>query len=676
EVSVDYYTLCEAAEFSGMNGTFDSHLAEMTAHWDSIIRDEFSFTSFSDEVSYKEYCRSIIKDKINGDGAVNVCFAAARKLLSGESEQAAELTAEAAKTAEQTLSRITELSGGTYLILTEGVPVLEDNLDALVTLKSYSYICRKTGNEKGAAQANEALSRLLSSVESAMEKTADSLSCHWTAATTKGSADNLLFSLNAEGFSSAKAMCRWYVCGSIFNGDVSSALNHMAEEAFNRADGTIADCLAASVVSETESGGVFIGRGLSASQLYDGAEISFENYKLSDGNTVGAKISVSGNEITVTLNFQKPAAVSVGLPVCRGNIEYASCGFDYSTGIVTAPAGMSVITVRLVTDTETVINENKADCVLESAIFRASEKSAEGCTTVSSEIFDEAYDNALSARVGTAEVKTTAAQDLDDAVGKLSKMTAEYSFSLSDGERAGELSRDMIMQKFTVSSEGVLDRVFLGGEYKDGVFAAVYTLRRDGYTTDRMIGETDGERCDGGILFDFEAEVEKDTEYVLCVFNERSDVRLRVLLSDIDDTGLYVRESGADKVYRASCLDAEFTVIQADRTELDTFYNKCVDTDTKGYTKESVKNLNSAMKEAKEVLCTPSVTKEKAKTVFENLKGAFSRLETYASDDKNVDSPVMLAVLIGASVAVLAIVATTVIVANVRRNKKDKELLK
>ena len=652
------------------SGSFDSRMAEMIALWENLDGDGVRVTSFPDTESYLSYRRSKIDGMISGAKNVNVCFAAACKLLSGEISG---IPADAKKAADATVSRITELSGKTCLLLTDGTPVLEDNLEALITVKSYSYMCRKTG-DGDAKTADAAYSRLLASVAKTMEKTVSYLDCDWKEADVKGSADNLVFTLNGKNRASAEAICRWYVCSGIFGGEGSAYLSDLADDAFDvSAHAYRPDDLVPSVVAETESGTLYIGRGIGCADLLDGGKIAVENFVLSDGAAADVTVSVSGNEIVTEVSCDRPVPVTVGIPAFRENIEYASCGFDYGTGIVTAPEGTSSVTVRLITDPETLTKENDAASALEAAIFRASRESAENCTSVSSDIFNKAYDSAVSARVGTADGKTAAAAELDDAVSKLSKMTAEYTFTLTEGEIAGQITSDTVMQKFTVPSDGDLSSVFVSGEYKEGTFAAVYTLRKDGYTTDEMVCETDGERADGGTVFTFSSEISGNTEYVLCIFNETGSMSLDVCSAPPATAGLYVRESGTDKIYAAAALDAVFTVTQADRAKLDTFYNKCVGADTSGYTKESVNALKSALKAAKTNLCTPSVTKAETKTVYENLKSAYSGLATYASDEKKVEFPHLLPVLVVSAVAVVAAAGATVIIANVRRNKKDRE---
>ncbi len=652
------------------SGSFDSRMAEMIALWENLDSDGARVTSFPDTESYFLYRRSKIDGLIGIPDGGNVCFDAACRLLSGE---LTEIPADVKKAADATVTRITELSEKTYLLLTDGTPVLEDNLEALITLKSYFYMCRKTG-DRAAKTVDAAYSRLLSSVAKAMEKTVSYLDCDWKEADVKGSADNLVFTLNGKNRASAEAICRWYVCSGIFSGDGSAYLSDLAESAFDvSAHAYRPDDLVPSVVTETENGALYIGRGIGCADLIDGGKISVENYLLSSGATADVTVSVNGNEIVTEVSCDRPVPLTVGVPAFRENIEYASCGFDYGTGIVTAPEGTSSVTVRLITDPATLTKENDAASALEASVFRASRQCAENCTSVSADIFNKAYENAVSARVGTAEGKTAAAAELDDAVSKLSKMIAEYTFTLSDGEQVGQITSDTLMQKFTVPSDGDLSSVLVSGEYKEGTFAAVYTLRRDGHTTDEMVCESDGERADGGTLFSFASELSGNTEYVLCIFNEKGSMSLDVRSAAPSSDGLYVRESGTDKIYSAAALDVVFTVTQADRAKLDTFYKKCVGADTSGYTKESVNALKSALKAAKTNLCTPSVTKAETKTVYENLKTAYSGLATYASDEKKVEFPHLLPVLVVSAVAVVAAAGATVIIANVRRNKKDRE---
>lgn len=678
EITVEYYTpLSPLPEGTVIDGSFDSHLAEMTARWDAYINEGFRFTSFPDSAASDLFCSDIIESAIGIEpNGVNICFSSALSLMADKNFA---VPASAKEKADLSASLLTELSGGTHLILTGGIPVFEDNLEALINLKSYAYICRAKGDLASETKYIKAYSLLLSSVAKALDNTAASLAGAWECADCKGSADNLLFTLKNENFSSAAALCRWYVCSSLFSGEISLPLNSRAEKAFRYISGVSADILKPSVISESENGTVFLGRGCPASYLLSGcSDISFEGFRLSTGEILNGKITSSGNEITVSVDCEKPLAFSIGFPVFKGNIEYASCGYDNETGIVTVPEGMTDITVRLVLSPDEKAEEYAADSELEKAISYASSCDSENCTSVSKDIFDRAYESAVSARVGTNDGKKKAAAELWDAVGTLSKTVAEYNFSLPCGGQAGNITAYMIMQKFSVleGAEDTLDRVFVGGDYIDGTFAAIYTLRRDGYTTDQMVSECDGTRTDGGFLFDFDCELEGKTDYVLCVTNETETVTLDVMYAEPGTDSLYVRESGTERIYTEAALNVRFEIKQADRAPLDTFYKKCMGTDISGYTKESVKVFNSAAKAAKNLLCTPSVTKAECSTVYENLKSAYDGLETYASDTKNIDFPIALPILIVACVFLLAGVGLTIIISNKRRNEKDNDMLK
>lgn len=674
KATAEYYTPCAPGTVSHLNDTFDSRLAQMAAYWDSVVNESFTVKNFPDEKSYSEYASRIIANAIDGSFSGNACYLAA---LDFKAKGESDLLQAATEYAKSTAASLKTVGDGVTLVTDEnGTPDLCENLEALVTLKSYSYICTKQGDTKGEKSYSDLYSKLLSSVEAVMKSTEKKFSCNWTAVTCEGDGEKMLFALCGDEMLSAKAMSAFYVCSAQFPGKSSAYLNSLGEGALEAVQGIFADVLPSSLVYEGEDGGIVIGKGCPLAYFKNGAEFGFDGFSMSDGKKLSADVSVTGNEISVTVFSEEPVAVTVALSVCRENIQYASCGFDYKTGIVTAPAGVDTIVIRLEEDTETVIEDKAADTALNSALFAASLKNSEICTSVSKDIFEKAYNSALSATAGTAKVKLAAAEELMSAVRILSPMTAEYTFTFSDGAAEGTVSADSVMQKFTAQSDGTLRDVVIGGEYTEGVFAAVYTLRKDGYTTNELIDEADGEAWEGGIKFTFDAALSGGEEYVLCVYSEKELPVLNVLSAPVNKGDLYIRDGGDETVYSEAALSGTLTVIQADRTQLDTFYKKCASTDTTGYTKESVNRLNSAMKKAKELLCTPSVTESEAGSALENLKKAHSALETYASDSKEFHSTTALAILIGASVLLLGGVGGSIIAANIRRNKKDKDLFK
>jgi len=197
-------------------------------------------------------------------------------------------------------------------------------------------------------------------------------------------------------------------------------------------------------------------------------------------------------------------------------------------------------------------------------------------------------------------------------------------------------------------------RRFVKGEYSEGISAAVYTLRGDNYTTDELRGECYGEEAEGGIFFPLSFEAEQDKVYVLCIFSEDGDVSLT--LESSEDATAHTVEAGATVVYAGASLSLDFTVRQADRKDIDKFYNACLESDVSGFTKESRKTLNSKMKAAKALLCTQSVTEEECEKVYDELKKAYDGLDTYASEDKIEETPIVGLVLIG--IVIVLLIAT------------------
>ena len=160
-----------------------------------------------------------------------------------------------------------------------------------------------------------------------------------------------------------------------------------------------------------------------------------------------------------------------------------------------------------------------------------------------------------------------------------------------------------------------------------------------------------------------------EEEYVLCIFSDEGDVTLS--LEKSTDGYAHTYDMGEATVYVGTTLSVEVSVVQADRQGLDTFYRACTEADVSQYTKESIKTLTKYMKNAKEILCTSSVTEEECTKAYNDLKNAFEDLDTYASEEKIEDTPVVGLALI---VLVVILLIATFVSAIIARKKMDPEV--
>ncbi len=554
-------------------------------------------------------------------------------------------------------------------------PTLEENLDALLDLQSFAYIMRALSNEDSAySEKAESLLRLsvdyADSIAKAIKEIDDESLCRWETLTTEKGSPLIL---NGEDFESAEHLCDWYIRSSVFTGGSSKDLVTLAKEARTFYCGTKeADVALLSLVFEREDGALINGCGAPYDVFLDGAGFSVKDCLLSTGETVSLSCVVDKKNIKFSFSGTVEPPRQIQFSLFEENIEYSSVGFDSTTGVVTAPEGITDVEVRLLESADRSEAERSADAVLESALGVASQKNVEDCTLVSAEEFTKKFEECEKLRTATADEKEKAAADLLEATARLSPMVAGYTVSIPMPEESvtlGDLTHREICQKFSLASTGYIDKLFVKGEYCDGISAAIYTLRGDAYTTDELRGETYGESVDGGILFDFDVLVTGGEDYVLCIFSDEGDVTLS--LEKSIDVYAHTYDMGEATVYVGSSLYIDFFVTQVDRQGLDTFYRACVDADVSQYTKESRKTLTKCMKDAKEILCTPSVTREEYDKSYNDLKDAFEGLDTYASEEKIEDTPIVGLVLI---VLVAILLIATFVSAIIARKKMDPEV--
>lgn len=674
-----YYT-----SSSIIGNDYDSAKEEMKAFWDAFLSDKLLCSALSDghSAAIKEYKTALVSSAVSGVASPAVPLGAP-ELLSDMSVKDVYTAALALQKTGDTAAAIAYLSTSDFdaaLLLSYGgetlpFATLSENLDALLSLQSYAYILKTLSVTDPALsqRAEEAKACALSlseNIATAISDVQDGFECDWETVTT-GASDGIV--LNGEGFASAVSLCDWYAKCAPFTLPLSKELITLAKDGIDYYYAT--DDYAASILSlftEREDGTILIGHGAPYSLLSENKTLKLENLPLSNQSAATLEIKADEKEITVKLSGSLFAPVQIEFPALAGYIEYASVGYDSDSGIVTAPEGTSIIDIRLIRKLANIEKERFADSTLELALSEAAVKNIESATSVSEKLFSEALLDARRAKTATNAKKLECAEALRAATAKLSPMTAGYSYSLPTNEKNhGSLTKNEILQKFTLPADGTVKSVTVLGEYANDIYAAVYTIRGDNYTTDELCAEAAGKKVDGGFKFDLDFKALGNTVYILCIFSESENVTLSLEGSDGENP--YTRERGEITVYSGTSLCAEFSVTQVDRSDLDTFYSTCLETDISEYTKSSRKTLKNKMAKAEELLCTPSVTESEYEKVYTELKDAFDGLETYASKDKIEKAPVISIVLIVTVVVLLGGTLISALSARRRFNMDDEE---
>lgn len=667
-------------------GSFDDNITVMKAFWDKQLSGSFTFTEMPEEAEsyaialqteYIDLLCGISTDdayslaaplqKLPADTSALSCFDAALYYMKTENSDFLDSIWENLQKQYTQLCDDLEIYIFTAAEQEEKVQLLpgsspetalEENLNALIELKAFAFLCR----EKDPSLEDVTLTayqNLLSSVETVMRNTVSYCTSHWSVTNLSGSLSQGIFSLSAN--SSAAAAANWYKRDSVFNAPGGGTyLKRLARQQLPYLDGTeFANSFSFidSIVSQSEDGTIILGHGLPGAWLYSDSTLSFENYPLSGGGTLSCTITGKENELRIKLSPSAPTAASLEFPVFLNNIEYASCGFDSENGIVSVPAGVTEITVRLKNDIETITQAHQNAHELEAAIAAFEEMHLAEYTKYSVSLFAPALENAKTARTGPTSEMHKAAADLQKAAAKLSRTQSAYTLSLyQDGTvSAGNLEADEILQTFTSKKAGTLSEIFIKGAYSESVTAVIYSLQKDGISPGDLLGEAKGEVTGTGILFSFSVELEADTGYVLSVFSETSSVTLPVYPITQDAPVLYAKTGNDTAAYDLTCIGAALQITQANMEDLDVFLEKCMSADVSSYTKESRNRLEKEIKAAKELLCTQSVSEDEYKTVYTNLKDAYAALATYPSDAPVEKTPAALYVVLG--IAALLLIA-------------------
>ncbi|MCQ2386779.1 MAG: hypothetical protein MJ078_08985, partial [Clostridia bacterium] len=159
--------------------SFSEHYAHMTNVWDELFDKMFRFTGDVPEEIEKAF-NSYLKEST----VAEILKKETRSIIPSLDKDAKDINfAALTATADKIISSISELQGQRYLILTDGVPNLGENLHALAELKAYTVICDRVGKTKDKEKAESAYSALLSSVTYTLKNTEASLKSRFEAAT-------------------------------------------------------------------------------------------------------------------------------------------------------------------------------------------------------------------------------------------------------------------------------------------------------------------------------------------------------------------------------------------------------------------------------------------------------------------------------------------------------------
>jgi len=669
-VVLDIFKLLKGEE-TALPLEYDEAKKLMRAHWDEKLEGALSIEGLDKEYGavYDEYRRDVIFSSIGRtdyslshntclEGDVCVlgegidCYKAARIFLASPAIPIDEGTVAAvcakANAIISALSSV-EFYPGAKLLMRSGGAYLCDNLDALTQLWGCIYLLERA-SEGEIAIANEydnilaGANKLAGDIYSCLNYSVSDLSVDFEAMDISGR-DKLI--LSGEGFESAQALCEWYIKNSVFPASASPELSRLAVNAFDYFEKcATADAFISSYICERGDGTLVIGRGAPVDIIGGGASFSVNNFRLSTGEAVSYKVSVDKRNVTVELFCEKNVAVQLEFRAFKNNIENASCGYDIESGIVTAPEGTQKIKIKLKKEAKALEEDRASAADLERSLALCENITTENCTAVSAKEYENALKEAKKVRGADSELRREATGRLDNARAALSSMISGYEYTTvkEKSPLAGKLSCREIYQKFTLPKEGRVREIFVGGEFLEGISCAVYTLRGDAYTTDVLLCENYGEAAEGGIRFTVDFEAEKDKVYVLCIFSENEDISLDLFESN--DNTAHTQDSGETTVYVSAGVFARFLVDQADRSSLDTYYNKCVSANVSDYTKNSRKAFSKSLDKAKKILCTPSVSEKEVNDAYNGLKKAYKGLETYASDEVIEEFPTSSIVLI------------------------------
>lgn len=663
-------------------GSFDDRKAHMMSFWSEYI--DLHCSVISEAVNY-EYRTNVIKDAISGtasplsvyDGRIEsisedmtpfaVWLMSQRGALPAGYTEAYDLQTKIEKICSGIHRYDCDYADDIFLYSeNDSTPTAESCLGALTELGACIELMPLFGiADDGACKGS--YQKLMLGTETVFLHTIGTFDGAWEMRDLQESGDDLIFPLNH--LTSPEALCSWYVRNSAMGRFESGRLRYLAREALKFAsfsDSYDTEYFALATVHPSADGGVCIGRGINANAVSMG--ISVTGFS-TGGGRVQAEIYDDGNDVIINIDSADDTKITVAIPFFRENIENATCAFEEDRGVLTPEAGCKSIKVTLKRSVTELIEDYAARSVLEAALIEAEDKSTDGCTDISKREFEAALSSTVSARNAgiPAAQMTEAASELSRCSANLSKIISGYTYS-ADGEILGYIS-DEIMQKFTLPKSGTVTEITVGGTYGENTTAKIYAVADDGYSMDgELISEVTAEKADGGMRFKPDFEAESGKSYVMVLTPGDS---AEAAVTQANDLGLYTVKDGAVRIYSKASLSIEINVVQADRTELDAFYETCLGSDVSRYTRESVKNLQNAMRTAADLLRTPDAEAHECEDALWNLKLSFSSLTTYASDMRVSAASPVLYILIGVTIVLLLGSLATASVSGHRRKDQD-----
>ena len=705
-VSGDYALVCsftgasspDSAVIAAMGG-YDSAETEMHAHWDALLASGFRAETLPDgcEDYITQYSKYVIAKAIGSAETDTPSYDLACNIISGKSRDFAVVTAMTSiqSVSEKTVQISVTGTDGTALLVSSDKSNLSlyENLNALLDLKGAVYLLSSDGvptdgGEESAENVNtdaaQALSlarelydRLSTSVEIVLKATESETAAYFGCSVLDGGVSRGLFTLTGSDY---RYLADWYCKTGVLltptdNAYLLSCGSKAAVYAAGGEKNTDAffseGALKSSLAVLKQDGSLSIGRLMPSCWLAEG-RTSVRGIRLPGGASASADIEAEGDNITVSITGAGEIPVLIEFPLLRDNIDYASCGFDSAGGTVSLPAGVSQVKIRLKNSAASASETAAAFISLESALDSAALVNTEGSTAYSLNQFETAGDNAKTARNGTAADMMDAAAALRDAAERLSPRLSYTPVGIGENEApVGKLTGEKIYQPLGAGADGTVGTLRLKGEYAEGVYALLYTLRDDGYTPKELVARAEAEDAgDGTLSFAFSEKTENDQSYCLCVCApDGQTVSLSVARVPDGSSGeVYTRVSDSKTtVYREAALILSGIISQADMTEMDEFMTGCMEKDLTGYTRESVNRLSKAMNRAGDLLCSKGVSQEECSDVYNALCTAYDSLATYASDEPVKETPAMLYVVLGISAALLICGGTAAVL---RRRKE------
>ncbi len=660
-------------------GSFDERYEHMTGFWDEYVASHGCFAA--DAYMYSDYRAAVIDDAMSGNTSAMAVYDGCADIISADMtpftiwlmnsyyglpdgfadsyDLASKLDAICADIKKFDCSYADEV----YLYAEDGAPTAEGCFEALSSLEAGLELLPLFGITD--TKYEDSYQKLLLGTETVFLYTVGKVNGSWELYDLTGS-DVLIFPLSSD--TSAGALCSWYIKDSAMGRFDSGRLNYTAREAFRYVslDKLCDICDAALAIAQpTADGGLLIGRGVSADSVTKGIKAVCPD---KTGGRITIEISANGNNVIINTDGSDSLSFTVSLPFFKNNIESATCAFDADSSVLTPSAGTKSVSVTLKRSAAELAEEYAARTALEIALFEAAGKSTEGCTDISKREFEAARDSALAARTAgiPAAQMSEAAEELIRCNARLSKIISGYIYT-TGSETVGQIAND-VTQKFTLPKSGTVTEINISGVFGEGTVAKIYDCTEKNDLEIEYIEEAAAEMTADGMRFRFNFEAEADKDYALELYPDGGAA------ANVTRSDNYMTALPEAFIYTNAALSMEINVEQADRTELDAFYEACQMSDVSRYTRESVKNLQSAMHTAADLLRTPDAEAHECEDALWNLKLAFSSLTTYASDMKVTATSPVLYILIGVTIILLtASLATASAVGHKKNDEIDKD---